>query len=104
MKVILYLTDVNKENGPFQIFPNTKKQDIRDNFSNTRIGENYPKYISENIHNKIDILGTAGTVIIANTANIHRGTPIKNGFRYSLTNYYMPSLNHVKTFRNKFNI
>lgn len=104
IKVILYLSDVNKDNGPFQIFPNTKKQDIRDNFSNTRIGKNYPEYINKNINNKKDILGSAGTVIIANTANIHRGMPIKSGFRYSLTNYYMPSLSHVTSFKNQFKI
>jgi len=104
IKVILYLSDVNKDNGPFQIFPNTKKKDIGDNFSNTRIGKNYPEYINKNINNKKDILGSAGTVIIANTANIHRGMPIKSGFRYSLTNYYMPSLSRVNSFKNKFKI
>jgi len=103
IKVILYLSDVDSSLGPFQIFPNTKKKDIRDNFTNKRIGKNYPEYINKNI-NKKDITGSAGTVIIANTSNIHRGMPIKSGCRYSLTNYYMPSIESVNKFRNKFKI
>ncbi len=36
----------------------------------------------------IEILGKAGTCILVNTNNIHKGKIIEEGSRYSLTNYY----------------
>ena len=34
------------------------------------------------------LTGKAGTVVLVDTSTIHRGTPLKNGVRYALTNYF----------------
>uniref|UniRef100_A0A6C0KJV4 Fe2OG dioxygenase domain-containing protein n=1 Tax=viral metagenome TaxID=1070528 RepID=A0A6C0KJV4_9ZZZZ len=90
-KALLYLTNVNLNNGPFAIIspPLTSKdyksvsseKDIRD----TR----FPDKIEEDYKDNVKYLtGNMGDVIVVNTQNIHRGTTIKQGERISLTNYY----------------
>ena len=87
-KAILYLTNVNLNNGPFAIIspPITSKDyEPVSQKKNTR----FPDKIEEDYKDNIQYLtGNIGDVIVVNTQNIHRGTIIKNGERISLTNYY----------------
>jgi ectoine hydroxylase-related dioxygenase (phytanoyl-CoA dioxygenase family) len=87
-KALLYLTDVNKNNGPFAIIspPLTSKD-----YSAISLDKNtrFPDKIEEDHKNNIQHLtGNMGDVIVVNTQNIHRGTIIKEGERISITNYY----------------
>jgi len=109
-KSILYLSDVDLNNGPFQIIENSKdrneifKFSIRNNISpsNTRFSD---KFIQDRINNKKlklkTIVGKKGTLILVDTSIIHRGSPLKSGKRYALTNYYYPK-NLKKIYKNQF--
>ena len=46
------------------------------------------KIINKNPERLHTITGKAGTVIIKDCSAIHRGSPLKSGIRYALTNYY----------------
>ena len=53
---------------------------------------------------KKTILGDMGTLILVDTSTIHRGSPIMNGTRYSITNYYY-TLNQIdEELFKKFNV
>jgi hypothetical protein len=111
-KSILYLSDVSQENGPFQFLPGSHKQ-WRAAFD-TAAGGLPPapsaRYEPEAIERMARHFGArirqypakAGTVLLVNTAGIHRGKPLVSGSRYALTNYfYHPfqvGLNRVKKF------
>lgn len=94
-KAIIYLTDVGLENGNFSIVENSRnlirKIGTYENYvgdtSETRVEEDkvYDYFNDNNIKN---IIGKKGTLILVDTSNIHRGTNIKSGVRYTLTNYY----------------
>ena len=92
-KALVYLSDVNENNGPFEY--------IRKSFSisNHLLDFPYPdKY--QFTHDQIDaylkkrpdlhcvVNGKAGTVVVFNVNGIHRGRPVKAGCRYAVTNYY----------------
>ena len=87
-KAMLYITDVNENNGPFTILcPNLKSIDYPSdpNKNDTR----FPDQIAIDHKEKIQLLtGNSGDVILFLSHNIHRGTEIKEGVRISLTNYY----------------
>ncbi len=87
-KALLYLTNVNLNNGPFAIIsPPITSKDYNpiSQKKNTR----FPDKIEEDYKSNIQYLtGNIGDVIVVNTQNIHRGTIIKQGERKSLTNYY----------------
>ena len=91
VKAMVYLTDTSDENGPFLFLPISPSFQLP-----TRDGNpNYTRYSDETIksfcleHNvqPVRVTGTRGTVILANTSFIHRGENIKDGLRYSYTNY-----------------
>lgn len=98
LKAILYLSDVTEENGAFQYLLNThEKSSIY-----KTIKENDIKYAQFRFEEKEieDILlkhrgryplrtatGPAGTLILADTSGIHRGSPIQKGTRYAITQY-----------------
>jgi hypothetical protein len=94
-KAIIYLTDVNMDNGNFAIVEDSRNlikeigtyKNFAEDTSETRVTEEkvYEYFDSERIKN---ITGNKGTLILVDTSNIHRGTNIKEGVRYTLTNYY----------------
>ena len=96
-KSLLYLSNVGKENGPLQIIKNSNN-----NFLNFKIfiklKKKFPTYrFSSDDINKIvkskdivELTGGAGTLILFNTSMLHRGSPIKVGIRYAITNYFYP--------------
>ena len=98
-KSILYLNDVDSENGPFELIRNTNKDYINFKlftklnkiFPNTRFSDDDVKKIIEKNKFKVErITGKAGTLILVNTSLIHRGSPLKGGIRYAMTSYLYP--------------
>jgi hypothetical protein len=101
-KSILYLSDVSESNGPFEYLPGSHKS-WRAAFD-TAIGDlpaapnsRYEPAAVERLVGRFGIKlksfpGSAGTLLLVNTAGIHRGRPLRSGTRYALTNYfYQPS-------------
>lgn len=99
-KAMLYLTDVGINDGAFQIIASSHRliHAIKDNMIM------HQKYAHPRIENSqiIDLLnstgqdrlhtltGKAGTVLLFDSSSIHRGSPIKEGTRLALTNYFYP--------------
>jgi hypothetical protein len=97
-KAILYLNDVDERCGPFQIFERSHKlehyvQDMATaqlKFRHLRISDAQIGRILAREPGRLRTLtGAAGTLILADTASIHRGSPPVAGVRYALTNYYV---------------
>ncbi len=97
-KTIVYLDDVTEENGPFQYI--TESQHMSSIFFDTMSGQipymssaitaQSVKRLTDKDPSRLHtVTGKAGTVVIADTTGIHRGSTIKSGHRYALTNYYM---------------
>lgn len=98
LKAFLYLCDVNQNNGPLQLIEGSHKINNYLNhiclskiqFRSLRINEGQvSKIIKKNKEKLKTFVGKKGTLIIADTACIHRGKPPQNGKRYVLTNYYL---------------
>lgn len=92
-KAILYLSDVNKNTGPFQYYRksgNSAQMVEFESKANADIDENrLDPYEDKFDFSQIDELcANEGSLIIANTRGIHRGKPMLSGNRYALTNYY----------------
>jgi ectoine hydroxylase-related dioxygenase (phytanoyl-CoA dioxygenase family) len=99
-KAILYLTDVNTTNGPFQYIKGTHKPlDVlkhrlfrQPNLNQKRITEGDVNNLLKNSSYKItEITAKAGDLILVDTRGIHRGKPMETGERIALTNYYFKS-------------
>jgi len=99
-KAMIYLTDVEAENGAFQIMKHSEKpqQIVKDmqianlKYSQNRIdNEQIQKLIYENPERLITFAKPKGTLILFDSTTIHRGAPIQKGERYSITNYYFPT-------------
>ena len=110
-KSMIYLTEVNDQNGPFEILPGSHR--LMDLISQIKYANlKYNQYrLSENQVKKIEnqtgkrrktIKGKPGTVILFNSSTIHRGSPIINGERYSLTNYYYPCTRSLDSLQEQF--
>jgi hypothetical protein len=96
-KVILYLSDVDEKNGPFQYLKGSHKSfDVIKSQLKYKLDLNQNRFTDEVINDMIasstgkllTANAKAGTLLIANTRGIHRGQPFENGERYALTNYY----------------
>ena len=102
-KTIVYLTDVNKNNGPFQYIKGSHKKKsykliknaLNDyDYSKNRFSDDEIESILKNIgeFESSTITGKAGDLILVNTRGLHRGSPLKFGKRKAVTTY---------SFRNK---
>lgn len=96
-KAMVYLCDVDKNNGAFQYINGThnffKKINIRlknsfDFSQNFFSEEEVNKIIENNNLSCSTIEANAGSVILFDGSGIHRGSPLKEKLRYSMTNYY----------------
>jgi hypothetical protein len=96
-KAIIYASDVNQDNGPFQYLHGSHRINsmIRDRrraglgITQRRVSDGQVRaLVSETPDRLRTFLGGAGTLILADTTGLHRGMPIAVGTRYSLTNYY----------------
>lgn len=113
MKAMLYLSNVNDQNGPFCFIKKSKEFDFdrRENkysfiqkilFIIKGLPLTPPRYKNDlimkqkSISKKIlRVKGSSGTLVIFDGSYIHRGDVIKEGNRYSLTNYYYPILKNT---------
>ena len=95
-KSIIYLTDVDDSQGPFEIIPRSHRLASKimtislTNLRKKRFTEDEVERLeSRSLGPRTTLTGTAGTVILADTSSLHRGKPIEQGERFTLTNYYM---------------
>lgn len=101
-KTLIYLTEVSEvDDGAFQIIRKTngvlcvlrsnlkvRKKLTETRWTNSEIEKRGSKY-------KIStVTGKAGSLVIFDTSNLHRGAPNRNKSRYALTNYYYSNLTH----------
>lgn len=116
MKAMIYLTDVSEDNGPFTFIKNSndfdfKRQSRKYPFLERliyifrglptkppRYSDDYVKNQDEFKKNIIKVTGKAGTLVIFDGGYIHRGDVIREGTRYTLTNYYYPITNKTTKF------
>ena len=87
-KSFMYLSDVGPKNGPFTIIQKSKELANKvSKYSNLRILQDT---IDEMVDSKdiIEITGSAGTLILADSTYIHRGKKIEDGIRYAYTTYF----------------
>lgn len=96
-KSLLYLTDVNEENGPFQIIHGSHKSnqvsaDTKtgnlDSMQSSFNQDTVEKILQDNPERLKTLTAKAGTVVLVDSSAIHRGLSLKNGVRYALTNYF----------------
>ena len=97
-KAFLYLSDVNEDCGPLELLAGSHKiatyladmKKARLPFRQLRItDEQIDEMTRDEPGRRITIVGAAGTLILADTACVHRGRPPGKGKRYALTNYYV---------------
>lgn len=97
-KTILYLSDVTLDNGPFQYIKgshiysslNKSAKYLNKEISSRRFSEDEVKVLVDNqiVQNPTTFIGKAGSLLIADTRGLHRGSPLKSGNRYALTRYH----------------
>ena len=115
-KAIVYLDDVEGENGPFQYIKssNTNKNHDTNSDMNIMGYSNYEvrfdhdhvqKLIDLAPHRLVTFTAKKGTVILVDTSGIHRGMPLQNGDRFAMFNYYYPSASYdTKAMNDKFKV
>lgn len=90
-KSILYLSDVQLDNGPFEYVPyshlTAAKLAVRGSvrLDQSRICDE--EFRQSRLESQ-PFTGPAGTLLLADTRGIHRGRPIKMGARYAITTYF----------------
>lgn len=89
VKFFLYLTDVNDLNGPFAIIEGTHKK--KPMWSDRRFSEEeiYGSFGLRGLERRI--IGKSGTLIVADTSALHRGSPVEAGSRTVLQIEYAVS-------------
>ena len=94
-KSLLYLNNVNDDNGAFELVKKSNSllsifnvsTKLNKSIDNTRFSDD-EIYRTINQNRLKRIYGEAGTLILFDPSLIHRGSPLKNFTRYALTNYY----------------
>jgi hypothetical protein len=96
-KAILYLSDAGMENGPFQYLvgshtiwravTDTMAAGLTDPLQSRFTDAEIARLAARGIEKRA-FPARAGTLLLVNTAGIHRGMPLRSGERYALTNYY----------------
>jgi hypothetical protein len=100
-KSLVYLSDANPENGPFQLIRNSHRlsQILKDSYVlnlqnplGTRFTDGQINTLLANDPDRLITLSApAGTMVLVDVSAIHRGSPIEVGRRYAMFNYYYPS-------------
>ena len=112
-KTLLYLSDVGKNNGPFELIKNSHKfENLIEDIKKGKLGylqyrltnSEIKKILVNQTNRKKTIIGNMGTLILVDTSNLHRGSPIKDDIRYALTNYYYTHNQIDSDLYKKFNV
>lgn len=90
-KVIVYLSDVDSADGPFQYIMKSHKPIEKIRFSG--LGSDITRFSESSVEGVLseklcELRGSAGDAIFVDTKGIHRGKPIEQGRRYALTFYF----------------
>ncbi|MEX2113603.1 MAG: phytanoyl-CoA dioxygenase family protein, partial [Pirellulales bacterium] len=96
-KALVYLVDVGPKNGAFEYLPRSHHVSFMTRTiasCGIRLGQN--RLSEEEIARIVQRTGVApvrltapaGTLILTDSSGIHRGSPIEEGERYAMTNYY----------------
>lgn len=106
-KTMFYLSDVDENHGPFEYVHKShhykyiykelklKKQYLRKNNTHSRFDQDtVSKYILENKLESKKYIGPKGTIVLFDSRGLHRGSPINNGERYAITNYFINKWHH----------
>lgn len=96
-KAMIYLCDVQDDNGPFQFFPGSHRLGyVLETLDytpahqpTTFTDEDIQRWIRDRRLAPATITGSPGDCILADTRGLHRGMPIRQGSRLALTNYYV---------------
>tara|TARA_B000000475_G_scaffold230105_1_gene195422 strand:+ start:136 stop:912 length:777 start_codon:yes stop_codon:yes gene_type:complete len=98
-KAMLYLSDVDTDNGPFQYFPKSHRLShmqllnrfLKPKQLSKRYEENEINAFTSSHENEaeIELTGKAGTLLLFDSSGLHRGSPIRDASRYALTIYSM---------------
>ena len=109
-KVMVYLTDVEENNGAFQIYPGTQNApelvkilrllSVAPNIH--RFAADTHEVLAANGVYPKTLTGLAGTAILFNSSTLHRGSPIKEGKRMAMTNYYFPASANINKLKQHF--
>ncbi len=99
-KSILYLCDVGDDNGPFEYVLGSQRarRAVLDTLFGGLPAAPATRYTPEQVERVVArsgatrrvFPGAAGTLLLVNSAGIHRGRPLASGARLALTNYYYP--------------
>ena len=110
-KCILYLSNVDNSNGPFQIIENSHKLKsiikdttiMRKKSLDVRISDDeIERLINIDSNRYKQLISSQGTLIFVDSSCIHSGKPIEYGSRYTLFNYFYPSYDDVKKRKSDF--
>ena len=111
-KALVYLSDVEAKDGPFQLLVGSHKaKSILDNINiNTHDGvscrfegQEVKKLISTKTNAIKTFTAKAGTVVFFDASCIHSGGVLTDGgLRYALTNYYYPSYEDIASRKSVF--
>ena len=93
-KIIIYLNDVEQDNGPFLYIKGSHKHSFYKQikrklgvpFSRTRFTEEEIAKLSSG-NEIVELTGKKGTAVIAITNGLHSGKPVSKGSRFALTRY-----------------
>jgi len=121
LKAMLYLTDVDSNNGPFLFIKKSNNYDLKRRNKpekESRIDklirlikkkkyQRTPRYEDHIIENEInynqifEVKGKVGTLVLFDSSYIHRGKNIIEGRRYTVTNYFFKEGIVSKFFRKR---
>jgi Phytanoyl-CoA dioxygenase (PhyH) len=96
-KSIMYVDDVTDSTGPFELVPTSHHvRSIVGSILNSGVRFGQYQFQEDEIQRILDdchlesrrFTAKAGTVVIADTSCLHRGSPISAGARYAITNYF----------------
>lgn len=95
-KSFIYLDDVDDGNGPFAYLSGTQKNHrarLKKQVIGNGPGESdtsfRPEEVKASLNNEVRVVGSAGTLILADVRGIHRGTPQVDRSRSVLVNYIL---------------
>lgn len=95
LKFMVYLSDVNEDNGPFQYLKGSHV--FSSKFRTNGAGYKKVRYTQEEISKYsrswplVNCIGKKGSCVVFDSSGLHRGSPLKHGNRYAITQYMFDS-------------